>query len=133
MHKFVGGIAVIGSSYLGAFVLVAGEKPSGPAVVPVVAAIVLLAAIYWALTASPTVRRFPVLRHLPGAQQGDAPPGRPSIGISAHDKAKVRSKGGRVSGFDKGIDARDESEVDMDGTPIDKDRETPSNANPEDD
>jgi hypothetical protein len=48
-------------------------------------------------------------------------------GISTKDRAKVTTVGGRVSGFDHGIESRDDSEVTTEDTDIETDPNAESN------
>jgi hypothetical protein len=89
MHNFAGGLVVIGGSYLAGFVVIADEKPSGAAVVPIVAVIVGLAALYWMLTTESAVKRLPFLGRLPGAPKEKHPP--PMIDVRGSiDEADLR-------------------------------------------
>jgi hypothetical protein len=121
MRRAIGTVVTTGVIALFEFLGIKGQSPSGGLVVPLVVAAVGGGCLYLALTSRRAVSRFPLLGRIPGAWKPGPPTTPPSTGISTSDQARVTTKRGSVRGFDKGIDARDQSEVETDDTDIEKD------------
>jgi hypothetical protein len=106
-------MAGLGASYLGAFAFVKNESPRGAAL-PVLIAIVVLAAAYWMATSEWAVTKWPFLGRFPGAWKE---PGAKTRGI-VYRRSSGTIRRPRVRGQDTGIEIDDDSDVDIDDPEI---------------